>query len=215
MAFRQNITFPTEISYRSEAIPRHQTEVITSDSGHDLRSVFWDAPRMEFDVTYAIKTLEELYSVYEIFLVVKGQKDTFRFRDFFDWHSVDQSTSLSRDLPVISPTDQVIGIGDGSTTEFQLVKRYTAGGITRLRTIKAPEVDSVRVAIDGVETDYFTVSKSTGIVTLDTAPGVGEQITAGFEFYCEVRFNTDSMTTVLERLGVGEQNDITLIEVIP
>lgn len=47
------------------------------------------------------------------------------------------------------------------------------------------------------------------------APATGVGITAGFEFYVPVRFDTDKLPVTLEEYGVGGAADVKLIEVRP
>lgn len=47
------------------------------------------------------------------------------------------------------------------------------------------------------------------------APLVGQEITAGFEFWVPVRFDTDRLPVSLEEYGVGGAADVKLIEIRP
>lgn len=47
------------------------------------------------------------------------------------------------------------------------------------------------------------------------APKTGLQITAGYEFYVPVRFDTDRLPTTLEQYGVGGAADVKLVEIRP
>ena len=59
--------------------------------------------------------------------------------------------------------DQTIGVGDGTTTVFQLSKTYGASFDPYLRPITKPVAGSVKVAVDGIElTSGFRVDPLTG-----------------------------------------------------
>jgi uncharacterized protein (TIGR02217 family) len=66
-------------------------------------------------------------------------------------------------------------------------------------------------------TTYGAVESSVNGVTvrMHPAPRPGELVTAGFEFYVPVRFDTDRLPVSLEEYGVGGAADVKLIEVRP
>jgi uncharacterized protein (TIGR02217 family) len=112
------------------------------------------------------------------------------------------------------PIDQAIGTGDGTTTAFQLVKRYASGSQTWTRAIAKPVAGTVRIALGGVEQPSgWSVDTTTGIVTFSTAPSSGVAITAGFEFDVPVRFDTDALDVTLDLERLGSITSIPLLEI--
>ena len=112
------------------------------------------------------------------------------------------------------PTDQAIGTGDGTTTAFQLVKRYASGSQTWVRTITKPVDGTVRVALDGAEQLVgWSVDTTTGVVTFDSAPAGSVTITAGFAFDVPVRFDTDALDVTLDLERLGSITSIPLLEI--
>jgi uncharacterized protein (TIGR02217 family) len=111
------------------------------------------------------------------------------------------------------PTDQAIGTGDGTTTAFQLVKRYASGAQSWTRTIAKPVTGTVRIVLAGVEQlSGWSVDTTTGDVTFTAAPGSGVAITAGFEFDVPVRFDTDVLDVTLDLERLGSITSIPLLE---
>ena len=45
----------------------------------------------------------------------------------------------------------MLGTGDGTQTQFQLVKRYPSGSVIEVRTITKPVAGTVQVYKDGAE----------------------------------------------------------------
>src|SRR5262245_58152122 len=95
-------------------------------------------------------------------------------------------------------SDQLLGTGDGDPAEFQLVKRYGAGGSQYVRLILKPVAGSALVAVEGVPQESgtdFTLDAATGIVTFlpGYIPADEAEVTAGFEFDVPVRFDTDRL----------------------
>jgi uncharacterized protein (TIGR02217 family) len=93
------------------------------------------------------------------------------------------------------------------------VKTYVSGPASWLRTIKKPVTGTVRAAIDGTETNAFTLDTATGQLTLATASANGAAITAGFEFDTPVRFDTDSLSVNLSNFAAGEIPSIPIVEI--
>ena len=105
----------------------------------------------------------------------------------------------------------MLGQGDGVETRFRLRKVY--GDVER--PIAKPVEGSVRVAVSGVErsSGTFEVDGTTGVVTLDEAPGEGIPVTAGFLFDTPVRFDADRLDVTLESFGAGRMAAVPLVEI--
>ncbi|MFN3591545.1 MAG: TIGR02217 family protein, partial [Thermaurantiacus sp.] len=131
----------------------------------------------------------------------------FRWKDWSDYKSC---------LPSASPsaTDQIIGEGDGSTTQFQLVKVYASGAQSYSRRIVKPVAGTVLLALDGIaQGSGWSVDPATGVVSFAAAPGNGVIVTAGFEFDVPVRFDTDRLDVTLDIERMGSIASIPLIEI--
>lgn len=156
------------------------------------------AHRVRYNAAYGVRTQAQLDTLIAFFRARKGRADSFRFKDWTDY----QVTAGN------------IGTGDGSTTQFQLVKKYVSGGVTETRAIKKPVSGSVAVYLNGVlQTTGYNVSTITGMVTFNSAPANGVAITADFEFDVPVRFDTDRLSASLESYGISSVKDIPLVEV--
>ena len=184
MSFHE-IQFPTDISLNALGGPRFNTQIIKlADAGAEERISRWDSFVHKYDVSYGIKSADDLYTVKEFFIARNGAVYGFRYKDWLDF------TSAANGRDPYTATDQTIGTGDGSETQFQLVKKYTSGEITRTRNITKPVSGKVTVAIDDVtQTSDWSVDTTTGIITFTSAPAVDEVITAGFEFDVPARFD--------------------------
>ncbi len=205
------ILFPLDIALKSAGGPQRLTDVVTLGSGREERNARWAHSRRRFDAGYGVKTLAALSQVVEFFEERRGRLHGFRWRDRLDHSSAAPGIA-------VSPTDQVIGIGDGVTASFQLKKTY--GGIYApyARPIAKPDPGSVLVAVDEVEQDEgadFTCDTATGVVTflLGHIPAVGQAVTAGFVFDVPVRFDTDYLEVDLSAFEAGVIPKIPLVEI--
>lgn len=203
MAFH-DVRFPTAISFGSVGGPERRTEIVALSSGHEQRNSPWAHSRRRYDAGYGLRGIADIETVVAFFEARHGPLHAFRWRDPLDWRSCAAGGS-------ITPTDQVLGVGDGATTSFSLIKSYASGEQSYSRTIDAPDADSLRVAVDGVETSYASLSD--GLVTLPSAPATGAAVTAGFSFDVPARFDSDGLSISLAAFGAGEIPSIPIIEV--
>jgi uncharacterized protein (TIGR02217 family) len=140
----------------------------------------------------------------------RGRLYGFRWKDRVEFQSSPPSMA-------VAATDQEIGIGDGETNTFQLVKAYGSAFAPWIRAIRKPVAGSVTVAVDGVAAVPvdWSCDPATGVVTFDAGamPGEGAVVTAGFQFDVPVRFDTDTLEVNLTNFAAGDIPAIPLVEV--
>ena len=203
------IRFPDDVSRGARGGPRRRTQVVTLASGAEERNAGWVDSRRVYDVSYGVRTADDLAAVVAFFEARNGRLRGFRFKDWLDFKSSIPSA-------VVSAVDQQIGVGDGVRTAFQLTKRYVSGPRTWVRTIAKPVAGTVLVALDGApQASGWSLDDTTCKVTFDTPPPNGVVVTAGFEFDVPVRFDTDELDTVLSIERLGTIPSIPLIEIRP
>ncbi len=203
-----DVRFPLDISRRAQAVVQRRTEIVVLGSGREQRNARWRDARRRWQVGYGCKSMDDLHAVIAFFEARRGRLHAFRFRDWADWKSCNPLSTPAAD-------DQLIATADGSTTTFQLVKRYGDAADAHIRHITRPVSGTVRVAVDGVEqTTGFTVDHATGQISFDAAPPVGAVIAAGYEFDVPARFDTDELRIDLAAFNHGAAPDIDIIEVL-
>ena len=206
MAFHE-VRFPDDISRGARGGPERRTQIVELASGNEERNASWADSRRRYDVAYGIRRADDLAAVVAFFEARNGRLYGFRYKDWADYKSCPPSGTPT-------PDDQAIGTGDGSTTAFQLTKRYSSGAQSWVRTVAKPVAGSVRVAIGGAELmSGWSVNATTGIVTFDSAPGAGAPVTAGFQFDVPARFDTDQLDVTLDLERLGSITSIPLVEI--
>ena len=206
MAFHE-VRFPDTISRGARGGPERRTQIVELASGDEERNASWANSRRRYDVSYGIRRADDLAAVVAFFEARNGRLYGFRFKDW-----ADHKSCLTSQVP--SPTDQQIGTGDGTTTTFQLVKRYASGGQSWVRTITKPVAGTVQIAVNGVSQGAgWSVDHKTGLVSFDTGPSDGIAITAGFEFDVPVRFDSDALDVTLDIERLGSITSIPLLEI--
>ena len=206
MAFHE-VRFPDSISRGARGGPERRTQIVELSSGDEERNASWANSRRRYDVAYGIRRADDLATVVAFFEARNGRLHGFRFKDWGDHKSC-----LPSGTPF--PTDQSIGTGDGTTTAFQLVKRYASGAQSWTRAITKPVAGTVTIALNGTpQPSSWSVATTTGLVTFSAAPGTGVAVTAGFAFDVPVRFDTDALDVTLDLERLGSIASIPLLEI--
>jgi len=172
------------LSWGVTKTPTFQTRIQRAVSGRELRALDYPYPLWQFALIYDFLRddleagYDELRTLLGFFMLCQGAFGTFLFQDPSDYRA----------------TGQQIGVGDASTTVFQLQRAIgtilPGGGF--LEPIVAPEVVSA-VYLNGVVQDpvTYSVDPDTGLMTFSTAPSAALIITADFTYYFRCRFIDD------------------------
>lgn len=192
------IRFPESIAFNSSSILEFNTTIIKAKNGYEQRNINWNSNKMKFNIINGIKTKTELDELITFFRNVKGAGYGFRFKDFTDYQA----------------ENQYIGVGNGETKEFQLIKAYrVSDNIVYYRKITKPVISTVRVFINDIESKDFNIDLTTGLITLNTAPEIDSTIKASFEFDVPVRFENDIMEITMNSINSGNVKEIILTEI--
>lgn len=171
-----------------ERTPMWNNIVQESQSGKELRLANWTYPRWKWSLGFNLlrqgnvngTAYTELSTLAGFYNARQGSFDSFLYTDASD----------------NSVTGQALGLGDASTTTFQLVRTF--GGF--VEPITAPNVVS-KVYVNGVDkVGFWTVSNwgtaSPGVITFTGGyiPPAAAVITADFTYYWPCRFVDDSIS---------------------
>lgn len=200
----QTYRLPTTVEQGAKGGPTFSTVIQEAISGKEQRVQRWAKCRAKYDISYGIKSQEDLLAVRAVFLASLGRLHSFRFRDWGDYQASDAN----------------FGTGDGVETEFQLSKTYdplvllggSPGGLTYVRNITCVSGTPV-IEIAGTPTVAFTIS-GTGLVTFTVAPANGAALTWTGEFDIPVRFDSDEYADRMIQADFGNVPSIELLEVI-
>lgn len=191
--------------------PKWNTSVTVYGSGTEQRNANWQYPLLTCNLPYA-NEIAVIETIRDYFNAAQGRAHGFRVKDPSDYKSCDVA-----DTP--AGTDQLLGAGDGSTTTFQLRKRYDFGTQTAYRLIKKPVTGTVLVHVmdtgspsTGGDPGGWTVNTTTGVITFGTPPASGKEVFAGFEFDVPMRFDVDELAIRFIDPNVLSIQDLPLVE---
>lgn len=182
---------------------------MTLANGFEERNTPWAHSRRRYDAGLGMRSLDDIETLISFFEARQGQMFGFRWKDWSDFKSGKATADINFG-------DQVIAKGDGTRTEFQLIKTYQSGGVSYARPIVKPVLGTVRLGLDQDEVREgvdFDVDLTTGRVTFADPPPEEVDITAGFEFDVPVRFDTDKIQTSVASFRAGDVPNVPVVEV--
>lgn len=165
-----------------QAEPAYSTTINTLDNGREQRNQNWTRARRSFEAEHRNFPIADAALLLALFHAVAGMAHSFRFKDWTDY----------------SVVGGALGLTPGANqTPVQLVKVYTAGALTRTRTIQKPVAGTVTVYENGVA-KAGTIDTATGLFTPTTNWTAGATLTADFEFDVPVRFASDALPCTID-----------------
>ena len=203
------VRFPASLSFGSLGGPERRTDIVTLANGFEERNTPWAHSRRRYDAGLGMRSLDDIETLIAFFEARQGQMYGFRWKDWSDYKSCGATAEVDK-------RDQVIGQGDGVTTEFQLVKTYASGGVSYVRPIVKLVLGTVKVGLDQDEAREgvdFEVDLNRGVIQFAVPPAEGVEVTAGYEFDVPVRFDTDKIQVSVSSFKAGDVPNVPVVEV--
>jgi uncharacterized protein (TIGR02217 family) len=201
-----DVLYPLALGRDATVIPEFSTSVSVTASGFERRNSLWSNARLRFDVGPGIRSEAELGDLIAFFRARRGPARGFRLRDPSDYSSK---------AMVGTPTaqDQLLGIGDGSRSDFALRKRYGEGTEQQERRITRPVFESIIISINGfIQVGNWSLLDG-GVISFETPPQDGALVRAGFLFDVPVRFAQDSLEIAGASFAAGEAPSVPVVEI--
>lgn len=191
--------FPEDISFGAVGGPEYKTEILSSISGTEYRNIRWSNSRSKYNVSYGIKTKEQITKILSFFRARRGRAIGFRFKDWCDYQV----------------ENELIGTGDNTTKVFQLIKNYKSQEHSYVRIINKPIIETVNIYINNkiFPSEDYKINHNKGIIEFLSPPANGVNVFATFEFDVPVRFDSDYLPVSIDDHNVFSCNSINLIEI--
>jgi uncharacterized protein (TIGR02217 family) len=185
-------TFPSELTFTLERSLVSQRIRSSSQRRWQQRRQTLHRPFYTFDLDSENLNQSQIETLNDFFLVHEFQEGN------------DEDAFLLRDPEDNERTNENIGVGDGSETQFTIKANYTYGSKS-VKVLQGHIVSGTETIYqDGTEvsTSDYVIDYTTGLVTFDTAPSDGAQITADYEFRRKCIFQE-------ENLSIERNNPVT------
>ena len=230
------IRFPTNISYGSSGGPGFSTTIVGLDTGAEQRVSRWSKSKRQYDVSYGVKTFQDLQDVLEFYMSVKGAAYGFRYKDWIDFTTAsDGRSSYDVDSAYVPLYTNTTGVTIATNLSLQLTKRYNVTqdgtyGSTDvvIRNITKPVFSKIKIARSTDGSTFtpitqgvggWTVNTTTGIVTVSSSANIlaTETVYGACEFDVPVRFtkSIDGLLSVsIDTFDTGNSDSIELVEIV-
>ena len=189
-----DVRLPEDIERGTTGGPGFRTTVISMVGGGERRNQEWEFTRSKFNIGYGIRKRDDMEEVYSFFHERRGRLRGFRFKNWLDFQVV------------AGPVGSIAG----QANKRQLVRVYGSGDTAYIRSVTRPVPGSVKLFVNNVATNAFTLGPM-GVVTF-TGGDPGNNVAASFEFDTPVRFDTDDLNVQLNTFKEGTFPSIQLIE---
>lgn len=192
------VRFPADISYKTIGGPEFKTEITELSNGAEKRNIAWQNARAKYQLSLEDINTAQSNNITSFFMARRGSAYGFRFKDWNDFQA----------------KNEIIGVGNGVQTQFNLVKNYGEENFKYQRRISKPVENSVLLYVDNAQlTTGFSINYTNGIITFSTAVAANKIITASFDFDVPVRFNNDFLENEIKSFGKTKIKNLELIEI--
>jgi uncharacterized protein (TIGR02217 family) len=179
------------MAWDSSKIQRWDVAVQKTGSGRRKTLSRWSYPEWVLECSYTCLDENEIKQAAGFFAKVHSLGTPFLWKDLEDYH--EEKT--------------LIGTGDGSTKQYQLIKNYGGHFVEPVRDIVT---GTLKVYVDDEPT---SVTEDEGVITFATAPAVGAQIKASFDYYWRVTFEDTELEMENFWYGFYRLNTVRLVTV--
>lgn len=203
--FIESPRFPDEIAFSASVGPRFRTDVAEGATGFQQRNAVQPAPLYQWDIASALREMDNvtaltygLRAVRDYFNAAKGRAYGFRIKNFFDYS--DEGAGI-------------LGTGNGVLTAFQMLRRYTVGGLSTDKPIQKPIAATIAVYINAVlQSSGYTLNSTTGVVTFSSPPAGGTALTWTGQYDLPGHFDSDEFRARPESGGLYQIERLRVLE---
>lgn len=180
------------LAWPVDLTPQFSTKVARSISLKEQRARYSAYPIYTLGLVYEFLRVDEFRQLLGFFNARAGSFDSFLFENVDDK----------------SVTDQAFGVGNGTSTQFQLVRTFGAftEPVCNLNGAPVIKIDGVTKVLG----THYTLS-ATGLVSFVTAPAAGVVLTWTGGYYWRVRFKDDTSKYGKFSSGLWDNKRVELI----
>jgi uncharacterized protein (TIGR02217 family) len=193
---------PENVEKAARGGPTFSTTRLISTSGKPFLRANYPQSVNSYTVGYTASAAT-WPTIQAMFYAQMGGGFGFTFRDWSDYSVINQH----------------IGVGDGVTRNFQLVRLYDDGPRRYGRYVTLPRAGTLTITVNGTPTFSFTLLAG-GVISFTSAPANNAVIAASFEFDLPMGFKDDHLDVTIQPGSAAPSNvaqiaAINLIEILP
>lgn len=195
-----DVQFPTDVSEGSRGGPEFKTRVFETHEGREQRNMDWRTPRMRYNVSYGIRTDEQMQRVIEFFNARRGRATAFRYRDWNNYLVLNDA----------------VAVGDGESRRLPLRRFYGILGARSYRRIRCVVKGSIQNlnwgGVTYAEGLDYNIDYLSGEIAFNDPVPYGELVRVDrMEFDEPVRFDVDNIMPVIEAYNNNALRDLSLV----
>lgn len=200
MTYQSSLVFPRRIAMGAQRTGRWDTKLVQTSGGRVTTISAWEDALHEYDLSLAVRVVEDYDLIVQHFHAARGRRHTFPFSDPLDY-------KVTTARGVIIDADQ-----DSPTTAFQLAKLYSSGATKWQRRITRPVSGTIaiyrlRASVTTDITASATITYTTGQVTFSGGaylPGSGDVLSWSGSFDVPCRYAEDSLPGLIVDKRAGQ-----------
>ena len=226
-----DVLFPPEVSYSSSGGPKFKTTIFSADSGYEQRNIDWSQVRCEYDVSYGIKSSDQIEEIQAFFMARMGRAYGFRYKDWGDYKFKGEVVCKGSDTVTVMPiyktyTNYQPESGETHTFQRRIIKPAwgTFAGVVAWDNSKtgttysdgSPYIGEPVTLVTDTPTaaDHAIIDYVNGTIAFAGPIGADWDVRVGYgEFHVPVRFDTDHLDLVQEFWNTQSWPHIPLVEV--
>ena len=205
-----HVLFPERFSFGSISGAQFQTDIVQMNSGFERRNSRWHGGRRHYNLTIGPTKLSVIRDVSHFFNARQGRLHGFLYHDWL-------ADSTAKSGANISAFDEPIDAINPERTMFSLYQTYGRDDLGYRRRVSTPRVEGFLLGFNGVrvvDPSLYSVSKATGIVTLNAPVAANVKVTAGFLYHVPVRFDVDQLDIRLISFETASIQSLPLTEIM-
>ena len=193
----KDIYFPNELSFCFSKSIEFLTSICISKNKKENRFENWDNPRFKYNLVYNNLNKNLFNKLQSFFLICKGCKFAFNFKDIDD-NRIEH---------------QQIGVGDGLQNHFTIYKNYSYNNTAFKRKIQKVNNEKVFINEQIVDKNNYNIINDTIYFNENSIPNNDDIISIEADFYIILRFSNDFIKVEKTLLNSYILSPISLLEV--
>lgn len=201
MSFLETPRLDDCVAIGFQTIPTYATQIAPLDSGREQRNISRTRALRRFAAEFRNWHIDDYAILLAHFHAVAGSGYGFRMRDHTDYTAENES----------------LGNTPGANqTPVQLIKTYTSGTLSRVRTINKPASATVQESdgAGGWVDKPGSLATATGLFTPTSNWTAGRALRWSGEFDVPVRFESDELPSIMDEKGDLVTVSCSLIEIL-
>ncbi len=192
-----NIYFPADLSCAIKATIEFSTEVNVTKNKTEFRNQNWLMPRLRYEITGDTLSKNDFNKIKTFFYLTKGRCSSFYIKD-----------------PIEILTEEVLGVGDGVKTSFDIFKSFSCQNFTVKKPVIIDESEDYSIYINSAKLIESDFSINDTVLILNKPLKIDDVISISAKILTKVRFDQDIISSKIVSYNNFVSDSIFLQEIL-